>query len=69
MIKPWRGDSGGPSSEVGRRTVPEGPAQAEFHLRRARRGLMRRRKPRYDERGPRPGICVIGARRSELVRR
>lgn len=31
--------------------------------------LMRRRKPWYYEREPRPGISVIGARLSELVRR
>ena len=30
--------------------------------------LMRRRKPWYYEREPRPGISVIGARLSELVR-
>jgi hypothetical protein len=31
--------------------------------------LMRRRKPWYYEREPRPGISVIGARLSELIRR
>ena len=31
--------------------------------------LMRRRKSWYYEREPRPGISVIGARLSELVRR
>ena len=31
--------------------------------------VMRRRKPWYCEREPRPGISVIGARLSELVRR
>jgi len=31
--------------------------------------VMRRRKPWYYEREPRPGISVIGARLSELVRR
>ena len=31
--------------------------------------LMRRRKPWYYEREPRPGISMIGARLSELVRR
>jgi len=31
--------------------------------------LIRRRKPWYYEREPRPGISVIGARLSELVRR
>ncbi len=30
---------------------------------------MRRRKPWYFEREPRPGISVIGARLSELLRR
>ena len=30
--------------------------------------LMRRRKPRYYKREPRPGFSVIGARLSELVR-
>ena len=53
----------------GRCGVPEGPAPAELHLGRARRGLMRRRKPWNYEREPRPGISVIGARLSELVRR
>jgi hypothetical protein len=31
--------------------------------------LMRRRKPWYYEHEPRPGISVIGARLSELLRR
>jgi len=51
----------------GRRSVPEGPAQAGLHLVRARQGTAARRKPWYYERGSRPGISVTGTRLSELA--
>src|SRR5262245_35623692 len=56
-------------SDTGRCGVPEGPAQPNFTWAEHGEALMHRRKSGYYEREPIPGISVIGARLSELVRR